>query len=226
MNIKARLEYELAYYDSAGSYALTITPRGHPCIWLWYTTRRITLIVRISFSSTESISWAEFQRLYIYIYIWFLTYHFLKTVKLFQVLLSTPLKLVDKFTYLGSSVASTEKDIDTRLTKAWIAINRLSTIWKSDLTDKNKTQFLPGSGRIDTAIWMHYMDSKKTAGEEARRQLHKNAANNLEQVLVATPHKTPTVRPPASYHESYSRSYLPTPPLRQDMTQGQFLSGV
>ena len=62
----------------------------------------------------------------------------------------------------------------------------------------------PGSGRIDTAIWMHYMDSNKTAGEEARRQLHKNAASNLEQVLAATPHKTPTVRPPASYHENYS----------------------
>ena len=42
----------------------------------------------------------------------------------------TPLKLVDKFTYLGSSVSSTEKDIDTRLTKAWTAINRLSIIWK------------------------------------------------------------------------------------------------
>ena len=28
------------------------------------------------------------------------------------------LLLVDKFTYLGNSVASTEKDIDTRLTKA------------------------------------------------------------------------------------------------------------
>ena len=50
----------------------------------------------------------------------------------------TPLKLVDKFTYLGSSVSSTEKDIDTRLTKAWTAINRLSIIWKSDLTDKMK----------------------------------------------------------------------------------------
>ena len=35
----------------------------------------------------------------------------------------TPLKLVDKFTYLGSSVSSTEKDIDTRLTKAWTAID-------------------------------------------------------------------------------------------------------
>ena len=34
----------------------------------------------------------------------------------------TPLKLVDKFTYLGSSVESTEKDIETRLTKAWTAI--------------------------------------------------------------------------------------------------------
>ena len=53
----------------------------------------------------------------------------------------TPLKLVNKFTYLGSSVASTEKDIDTRLTKAWTAINRLSIIWKSDLTDKMKRSF-------------------------------------------------------------------------------------
>ena len=35
----------------------------------------------------------------------------------------TPLKLVDKFTYLGSSVESTEKDIDTRLTKAWTAMD-------------------------------------------------------------------------------------------------------
>ena len=53
----------------------------------------------------------------------------------------TPLKLVDKFTYLGSSVASTEKDIDTRLTKAWTATNRLSIIWKSDQTDKMKRSF-------------------------------------------------------------------------------------
>ena len=53
----------------------------------------------------------------------------------------TPLKLVDKFTYLGSSVSSTETDIDTQLTKAWTAINRLSIIWKSDLTDKMKCSF-------------------------------------------------------------------------------------
>ena len=47
----------------------------------------------------------------------------------------TPLNLVDKFTYLGSSVSSTEKDVDTRLTMAWTAINWLSIIRRSDLTD-------------------------------------------------------------------------------------------
>ena len=45
------------------------------------------------------------------------------------------LKLVDKFTYLRSSVSSTEKDIDKRITKAWTAIDKLSVIWKSNLTD-------------------------------------------------------------------------------------------
>ena len=53
----------------------------------------------------------------------------------------TSLKLVDKFTYLRSSVSSTEKDIDTRLTKACTAIYRLSVMWKSDLTDKMKRSF-------------------------------------------------------------------------------------
>ena len=51
------------------------------------------------------------------------------------------LKLVDKFTNLGSSVSLTETDFDTQLTKAWTAIDRLSIIWKSDLTDKIKRSF-------------------------------------------------------------------------------------
>ena len=53
-----------------------------------------------------------------------------------------PLKLVDKFTYLGSSVSSTEKDISMRLPKAWTAIDRLSVIWKSNLTNKIKRSYL------------------------------------------------------------------------------------
>ena len=53
----------------------------------------------------------------------------------------TSLKLVDKFTYLGNSVSSNQNDNDTRLTKAWTAIDRLSIITKSDLTDKMKRSF-------------------------------------------------------------------------------------
>ena len=49
------------------------------------------------------------------------------------------MKLVD--TYLGSSVSSTETDINTRLAKAWTAIDRQSVIWKSALTDKIKRSF-------------------------------------------------------------------------------------
>ena len=51
------------------------------------------------------------------------------------------LKLVDNFTYLRSSISSTEIDINTRLAKSLIAIDWLSVIWKSDLTDKIKRCF-------------------------------------------------------------------------------------
>ena len=63
------------------------------------------------------------------------------------------LKLEDKFTYLESSVSSTETDIDLRLAKAWLAINRISVIWKSDLTDKIKVFSKQRS------CWYCYMDA-------------------------------------------------------------------
>ena len=68
-------------------------------------------------------------------------HHHIVLVARISLTLSRHSSLSDKFTYLGSSVESTEKDIETRLTKAWTAINRLSIIWKSDLTDKMKRSF-------------------------------------------------------------------------------------
>ena len=59
------------------------------------------------------------------------------------------------------------------------------------------------SGRVDTAIWMHYFDANKTAWEKATQQLQKNAAGNIEHVLETTPHKAPTVRPTTSHPENY-----------------------
>ena len=51
------------------------------------------------------------------------------------------LKLVNKFTYFGSSVSPNETNIDSRLAKVWTAIDTLSVIWKSDPTDKMNRSF-------------------------------------------------------------------------------------
>ena len=53
---------------------------------------------------------------------------------------------------------------------------------------------------------MHYLDANKTAGEKARRQLHKNAASNIEQVLEATC--------TATYLPSRKRSKLDEPDMQ------------
>ena len=37
---------------------------------------------------------------------------------------------------------------------------------------------------------MHYIDADKTNKEKARREQHKNATSNSEQILEATPHET------------------------------------
>ena len=53
-----------------------------------------------------------------------------------------PRKLFVKFMFMDSSVSSTESDVNMRLPKAWTAIDRLSILWKSDLSDKIKRDFL------------------------------------------------------------------------------------
>ena len=91
----------------------------------------------------------------------------------------TPLKLVDKFTYQGSSVASTEKDIDTRLTKEWTAINRLSIIWKSDLTDKMKRSFFQAA----VASILLYGCTTWTLTKRLEKKLDGNYTRMLRAIL-------------------------------------------
>ena len=43
-----------------------------------------------------------------------------------------------------------------------------------------KRVFFSSSGRVDTAVWMHLMDTNYTYGEKALRQLQKDATNNSE----------------------------------------------
>ena len=89
------------------------------------------------------------------------------------------LKLVDKFTYLGSSVSSTDKDIDTRLRKAWTAIDRLSIIWKSDLTDKMKRSFFQAA----VVSILLYGCTTWTLTKRLERKLDGNCTRMLRAVL-------------------------------------------
>ena len=100
----------------------------------------------------------------------------------------TTLKLVDKFTYLGSSVSSTEKDIDTRLTKAWTAINRLSIIWKSDLTDKMKRSFFQAA----VASILLYGCTTWTLTKRLEKKLDGNYTRMLRAILNKSWRQHPT----------------------------------
>ena len=70
-----------------------------------------------------------------------------------------PLKLVDKFTYFGSSISLTVNDIHTRLAKAWTANDSLSVIWKSDLINKLKHSFFPKQQSCQYCYMEHLMDA-------------------------------------------------------------------
>ena len=113
------------------------------------------------------------------------------------------LKLVDKFTYQGSSVSSTEKDIDMRLAKAWTANDRLSVIWKSDLTDKMKRSFFQAA----VVSRLLYGCTTWTLTKRIEKKLDINYIRILRAILNkswrATLHKAASLLTLTSHHENY-----------------------
>ena len=67
--------------------------------------------------------------------------------------------LGDQFIYLGSNISSTESDFNILIGKAWTTIDRLMTIWKSDLSDKIKR-------RISTTVWLNHTSSNEMFQEK------------------------------------------------------------
>ena len=111
----------------------------------------------------------------------------------------TSLKKVDKFTYLVNSVSSTEKDIDTRLTKAWTAIDKLSIIWKSDLTDKMKGGFFQAA----VVSILLYGCTTWTLTKRLEKKLDGNYTRMLRAILNKSGWQHPT-------NINYTASCLPS----------------
>ena len=143
MNVIARLEYELAYYDSAVhrfNHYTTRTPPGrssgqhpvssHSC-WMYVRAGRPAF--------------------------------------------AQPCVGIHKSTSLMSSSLLLQQCPACLVRLTWIVFvigGRWPYSWCLVGCCCQDTQFLPGSGHIDTAIWMHYMDAKKTAGEEKKNFTH------------------------------------------------------
>ena len=80
------------------------------------------------------------------------------------------------------------EDIETRLTKAWTAINRLSIIWKSDLTDKMKRSFFQAAV---TSILL-YGCTTWTLTKRLEKKLDGNYTRMLRAILNKSWQQHPT----------------------------------
>ena len=99
------------------------------------------------------------------------------------------LKLVDKFTYIGSSVSSTKTDINTGLSKAWTAIDRLSVIWKSGRTDKIKCSFFFQAAVVSMLICGF---TTWTLTKRLKKKVDSNYTRMLRAMLIKSWRQHPT----------------------------------
>ena len=97
------------------------------------------------------------------------------------------------------SVSSTEKDIDRRLTKAWTAIDRLSIIWKSDLTDKMKRSFFQAA----VVSILLYGCTTWMLTKRLEKKLDGNYTRMLRAILNKSRQQDPHKAPPAFHYENY-----------------------
>ena len=114
-----------------------------------------------------------------------------------------PLKLVDKFSFLGCNILSAESDVNKLLAKTWNAIDRLSIIWKFYLSNKIKWDFYQAV-IVSILLYGHTIWMLTKWIEKARWDLWKKAVICLEKIQEVTPHKTAVVWPSASHLTNYS----------------------
>ena len=98
-------------------------------------------------------------------------------------------------------------DIDTRLTKAWTAIDRLSIIWKSNLTDKMKCSFFQAT----VVSILLYGCTTWTLTKRLEKKLDGNYTSRLRAILNKSWQQHPT------RHQLYSHQ----PPITKTIQARQ-----
>ena len=125
---------------------------------------------------------------YMYIkYIWFGSVGFYDISTIVSHLMPNPLHtyILNVYDLIWLGFIST---IDTRLTKAWTAIDRLSIIWKSDLTDKMKRNFFQAA----VVSILLYGCTTWTLTKRLEKKLDGNYARMLRAILNKSWRQHPT----------------------------------
>ena len=142
------------------------------------------------------------------------------------------LKLVDKFTYLGSSVSSTETDIDTWLAKAWTATDSLSVVWKSGLANKLKRSFFQAAVvsilLYGCTTWTLIKRMEKKLDGNYTRNLSRRQHPTKQQLYYQLPPVTKTIKVRWTRHAEYcwrSRDELVSDVLQWNPSQGRAKAG-
>ena len=152
MNIIARLEYKLTYYE----------PQLHN---LEQAAGGISL--HVNSNKTE--------------------YMCIKREGAISTLSDEPLKLVDRFTYLSSSVSSTESDVNICLVKAWTAIDK-PIIWKPNPSNRLKRELFQAM-----AMPIHlYGCTTWTLTKRIKKTLEGNYTRMLWSILKKSRKQHPT----------------------------------
>ena len=97
---------------------------------------------------------------------------------------------------------STEKDIDTRLKKAWTTIDRLAVIWKSDRTDKMKRSFFQAA----VVSILLYGCITRTLTKRMEKKLESNYTRMLGAILNKSWRQRPTKHRLYSYQPSITKT--------------------
>ena len=103
--------------------------------------------------------------------------------------------LVDQFIVLGSNISSTERDVNIRTGKVWVAFDVIRIIWKSAFSDKIKQKFFKG---VIVSVLL-YNQTTWTLTEhlekKVRRKLYKDSVWRFKKIQELASDKTAVLRP-------------------------------
>ena len=112
------------------------------------------------------------------------------------------LKLVDKFSYLESSISSTENCINVGLAKAWTAIDRLLITQKSNLSNKIKRIFF----QVAVVSILLYGSTTWTLTKRIEKKLDEKYTRTLQVKLKKSRQQHPTKQQLYGHQPSVSKT--------------------